>query len=711
MRTAVALVACMWFGFAANATHLIGGELFYTSLGNDEYEVTLKMYRDCDPANNVNGTGFDADVQIAAYDESGQFVTSQFFTLSSSTFIPIVLNNPCQTPPEGTCVEEGSYTGTFFLPAGAGAYTLSYQRCCRPPMVTNLDNSPLQGLTCTVEIPDASVTGENSSPRFSAFPPISLCIGQPLAFSSGATDPEGDQLEYDFFAPYVGGDDLGNIIPNPPAPPPFTSVVWATGYSVNNMIDAAPPLEIDPLTGFVTLTPTLQGFFTVGVRVKEFRNGVQLSEVVRDFRFDVVPCVQTVLSSIADQGASTLCSGLTIQFENNSQNSTSYHWDFGVPGTNTDTSAEAEPSFTFPEAGTYNVTLIANPGWICADTNVSSFSLSPPVTVSFVSPPITCFDEQPITLSAVGSFTNAASVVWDLGTGSAADVDQHVTHPSFPTNGTHSVHVTATENGCTDDFTGDVIIYPRPVPLFSADTAGCIPLLTQFTNSSSAWTAMSNSWDFGDGGSSTDVQPIHTYTTEGFHTVSLTISTDSGCIASETLVLQNLVQVWPQPIASFVVNPPVADLLHPIVHVQDISSSAYHWDFTVEGQHYDTTSFDHNFNDAGWYTITLVAVSGLGCMDSTSRPVFVGDHFFFAPTAFTPDGDGLNEVWLPRVKGARKYQLDVFDRWGQSVFSTTDPDQGWDAKDYPIGLYSYKAWISEWGPLEKEYNGSIMLVR
>ena len=68
-------------------------------------------------------------------------------------------------------------------------------------------------------------------------------------------------------------------------------------------------------------------------------------------------------------------------------------------------------------------------------------------------------------------------------------------------------------------------------------------------------------------------------------------------------------------------------------------------------------------------------------------------------------------MWLPRVKGARKYQLDVFDRWGQSVFSTTDPGQGWDAKDHPIGLYSYKAWISEWGPLEKEYSGSIMLVR
>ena len=104
------------------------------------------------------------------------------------------------------------------------------------------------------------------------------------------------------------------------------------------MIDAAPPLTIDPSTGFVTLTPTLIGSFCVGVRVKEFRNGVQLSEVIRDFRFDVVPCVQTVVSSIADQDAATLCTGLSMDFENNSTNADDYHWDFGVPGTDADTS-------------------------------------------------------------------------------------------------------------------------------------------------------------------------------------------------------------------------------------------------------------------------------------------------------------------------------------------------------------------------------------
>src|SRR5690606_41939667 len=107
----------------------------------------------------------------------------------------------------------------------------------------------------------------------------------------------------------------------------------------------------------------------------------------------------------------------------------------------------------------------------------------------------------------------------------------------------------------------------------------------------------------------------------------------------------------------------------------------------------------------------LTVTSGLGCTDTTSVRVFIGDHLFFAPTAFSPNADGHNEIWKPSVTGARQYQLDIFDRWGHVVFSTTDPAQGWDGKDAVPGVYGYKAWLTEWGPLEQEYNGSFVLIR
>jgi gliding motility-associated-like protein len=151
--------------------------------------------------------------------------------------------------------------------------------------------------------------------------------------------------------------------------------------------------------------------------------------------------------------------------------------------------------------------------------------------------------------------------------------------------------------------------------------------------------------------------------------------------------------------------------MQPVIEVNDLSSGTYQWDFELDGLHFDTTYFSYTFDEAGWHTITLIATSGLGCSDTTSLPVFVGGHFFYAPNAFSPDGDGVNEVWRPSVRGARIYRLELFDRWGQVRFSTTDPAEGWDGAGLPAGIYAYKAWLSEWGPLEYEYNGSVMLVR
>ena len=717
MRSATATLLYLLFACTTQATHLIGGELFYTHISGDDYEVTLKMYRDCGPG-NTNQTGFDATAVIAAYDANDALFSSWSFALSTSDPVPIVWNNPCLTPPNTICVEEGIYTGTVTLPAGTGGYTLSFQRCCRSPVVSNLFDPASQGLTCAVTVPDTDISGDNSSPSFNSYPPIALCAEQPMAFTHAATDPDGDVLVYDLCAPLNGGSQF-DPQPNPPGGPPFFPVSWGSGYSVANMIDASPPLAIDANTGEVTLTPTLLGSFAVGVRVKEFRNGTQLSEVIRDFRFDVVPCAAAVTSSVTPQQTlvdngqphTGVCDGLTVDMQNESSGADSFHWDFGVNGTSSDTSAEIEPSFTYPTAGSYTVTLVANPGWPCADTGTTVFNVAPPVTVEFARPAITCLDEQPLTLVATGSFSSGATVTWAFGNGSAPDAGQHTTHPTFPDPGTFAVDVTATEFGCTGTFTDSVTLHPRPQPLFFVETASCAPLDAQFENNSLAWTPMTYLWSFGDASTSTDEQPMHTYTAQGFYTVSLSVSTDSGCIATETLTRPDLIQVWPQPTARFAVDPPVTDLMHPTVQVDDISTSAYQWDFNVAGHHFDTTSFSYTFNDAGWYDITLIAVSGLGCADTVSRTVFVGDHFFFAPSAFSPDGDGLNEIWQPQVKGARLYRLDVFDRWGTNVFSTTDPKQGWAAKDYPIGTYAFKAWISEWGPLEKEYNGSITLIR
>lgn len=334
-----------------------------------------------------------------------------------------------------------------------------------------------------------------------------------------------------------------------------------------------------------------------------------------------------------------------------------------------------------------------------------------PIQVQFTAPPVLCPTQLPVPLSAFGNFNASANVQWDFGTGVSPNSNIASTTVGFSTLGSHAVSVTATEMGCSGSFTDSIRVFPLPVPLFTVDTNGCVPFQPVFTNSSTAWTPLAFNWQLGDGSQSSDSIPEHLYTAAGSYGVSLTVSTDSGCIASRTLSLPNLVKVWPQPVASATALPSVTTVLYPEVTIADHSTDAEHVDFLVEGQHYDSTRFTHTFSDAGWYTVLLTATSGMGCTDTASVRIFIGDHLFFAPTAFTPNSDDMNEVWKPSVKGARQYQLDIFDRWGHVVFSTTDPDKGWDGRNGLPGMYSYRAWLTEYGPLEKEYSGSFVLIR
>ena len=117
----------------------------------------------------------------------------------------------------------------------------------------------------------------------------------------------------------------------------------------------------------------------MGICVEEFRDGISLGKVVRDFQFNVTLCDPNIVASVTPQQPEQLCIGETIQFVNESINGEDFLWDFGIDGTDTDVSTELEPQFTYPEVGTYEVTLIANPDWPCADTSTQIFDVFMPL--------------------------------------------------------------------------------------------------------------------------------------------------------------------------------------------------------------------------------------------------------------------------------------------------------------------------------------------
>lgn len=688
------------------ATHIIGGELYYEHIGGDDYQVTLKLYRDC--AAGIT-TPFDLTAEIGVFDLGGTHLFSSNFNFPGSVPVPVIVANPCLTVPPVVCVEVADYTGVITLPSGTGGYRLAYQRCCRSANVANLDQPDTQGLTCTVTVPDASVTGANSSPHFTFEPSVAMCVNDAVVFDHSAVDPDGDLLTYELIDPFQGADQF-NPMPSPPAPPPYQPVVWLPPYSAAYPMDAAPAMAIDAATGSLTGTPTMLGLFVVGVVVREFRAGVQLSEVRRDLRVGVVPCTVNVTAAIQPQ--QSLCTGLTIDFVNNSSGSSLFHWDFGDASITTDTSSAASPTYAYADTGTYTVTLIANPGWPCADTTTEVFEVHLPLDPVFIPPPITCFDRQPVEVTATGNFTAAASVEWDLGAlGTLPIVTGNPGVLSFTQPGTHNVVVTVEEFGCTQGYLDTVTIHPNPVALFSGDTAGCVPLDVQFTDLSSAWTPMTWKWAFGDAGASTLQHPQHLYMSDGLFDVALTVTTTSGCIDTVTRYEPGFIEGWRQPVAGFLVSPPTVNIIEPEVLITDHSTDAVQWSYWVLGEVFTDPTFTYTFPDAGEFIITQVVSTSALCMDTATRVVIVRDHLFHAPNAFTPDGDGVNEFFMPAVKGAREYQLLIFDRWGRVIFETTSQEEGWSGEGSPPEVYAFEARIVTFGGARKDYFGHVTLVR
>lgn len=537
VRNLAALLLATTSALSAKATHIIGGELYYDHLGGGLYNVTLKLYRDC-----ASAVGFDAQAAIGVFDGVNfSLVQVQQLSFPGATTVPVELETPCLTLPPDVCVETTSYTGFFNLPLTVNGYILAYQRCCRTNIIENLSNPGDVGLTVTTRIPGSGLP-VNSSPRFNELPPVALCLDAPLAFDHSASDPDGDSLVYSMITPYNGGTPLAPQ-PNPPAPPPYAPVPWDAGYSEAYQIDSDPAISIDPVTGLLTLTPTLQGVFNVGVRVQEYRNGELLGETRRDFLFKVVACNATVVSAIQQQ--TEFCQSLGVQFQNNSFGATEFLWDFGDPGIDFDTSTEANPYWSYSQPGTYPVTLIANPGTTCADTSVVLYQVYLAPSPVIIPPPPFC-GNAPVTLVAEGDFSPGASILWQLGSGSTPQVStDSIVTVQFAGPGTHEVTLIVAQNGCTGFYTDVAVNHPQPEASFDADPSPPQPIGTPvlFTDTSDPNGGEIATWTWTMQGS-VFAPSAPTAAWEGGwpaqYEVSLTVTTADGCSAVASMVYEIL---------------------------------------------------------------------------------------------------------------------------------------------------------------------------
>jgi gliding motility-associated-like protein len=465
------------------ATHIVGGELNYQYLGNNQYKVVLNLYKDC----GTSIVPFDNPASIYVYDGNNQIIDTLFAPIVARDTLSAAFDDSCLVVPEGVCVDFAQYEIIVSLPASTLGYTLAYIRCCRNSTILNavgIDEfgnevpPDLIGATYAAKIPGTAVVASNSNPEFKEFPPIIICSGGVIDVDQSATDADGDQLVYSLCTPLLGGS-LQRVFGDPTEErPPFREITWVEPYGLENILGGAVPLQINAVTGQLTgVAPEMVGQFVVGVCVEEFRNGVLLSTKKRDFQFNLVECVNLFVADFDIEGEANvelveeeesgtviqflrICDDdLQVQFTSLATGSDSIYWDFGDGSA---LSAEANPLHIFPDTGRYSVMLIAQPENICADTFVLILDLQyQQVAARFAYDEPQCYHPDlglqfyDWSLDSIG----IANWQWNFGNGSEA-TQQNPT-AFYPIPGFYEVNLAVqSQNGCRDDIGAIIQIIP-----------------------------------------------------------------------------------------------------------------------------------------------------------------------------------------------------------------------------------------------------------
>lgn len=310
----VAIFFVIFFSsYSLDARHLIGGELSYTCMGNNDYQISLEIFRDC---NCFNCANFDDPARIVVFNANGAVVQDLNLFNPQINNIPLNTDGLCLENTPDVCVEIGLYQTTINLEPVAGGYNMVYQRCCRNETIVNLSNPSDQGNTYIISVPesDSNDPCHNSSPKFNNFPPILVCANSPLIFDHSATDEDGDELVYSLCTPFQGAnpdDPQPNFIP----PPPYQPIVWDPSFSEINQLGGSPQITVDENTGELRAFPDATGQYVVGICVSEYRDGVLLSQNIRDFQFNVEECDIVVADITVDIGLEevTVCQGDSFQ--------------------------------------------------------------------------------------------------------------------------------------------------------------------------------------------------------------------------------------------------------------------------------------------------------------------------------------------------------------------------------------------------------------
>jgi gliding motility-associated-like protein len=433
---------------------------------------------------------------------------------------------------------------------------------------------------------------------------------------------------------------------------------------------------------------------------------------------------EAILPQQEDMGYfESYCQGLEVQFDNLSYGTSVYQWDFGVDGTDDDVATGFLPSYTYPAPGTYTVMLIANPGAACTDTAYSEITIYEDISAFFLAPDAQCVSTNSFDFHGEGVFpSSGATFQWDFGADAtqSSSTIQNPTGIVFSSSGIKEITYTVSYESCETSYSEEVLVAsPSTINFAVPDELRCVAYELQFSNLSQSSTEMFSLWDFGDGGSSSDLHPFHNYLHPGNYDVSLTIWTTSGCIDTLVMTRPSLIEVHPRPTAAFSIEPQERLEFNPEfeftnLSLDGISSQIYFTDGNSTTDDYKIHTYN---NQVGVLIPWQIVYNEFGCSDKAFNQLKIIPVLdVMVPNSFTPNGDALNNTFQPVLYNEQVYELQVFNRWGELIHQSKEWNAFWDGASNGViaedGVYIWRLIYTDirTGNLS-EIEGHVQLIR
>ncbi len=344
---------------------------------------------------------------------------------------------------------------------------------------------------------------------------------------------------------------------------------------------------------------------------------------------------------------------------------TFWSWSFG----DNSTTSDQHTQHTYDIPGTYNVTLISSTDSACTDTVVKRITVLQNPIANFLPSLDTCTFK--LSLRNISLF--GASYRWDFGDGIQGYTKQNPHQYLLP--GTYDVTLMVqTDSFCVDTSNLTIFLPPLPEADFTYSVPTCDSLVTFVNNSRNATSWI---WEFGDGETSSAIEPLHTYGLSGNVPVTFSAISDYGC---KTTLAKDIYFISYKEVAFT----PFEDSCSGLVSFFDVTPNAsqYLWDFG-DGESSTLKNPVHQYKKNELFQIKLTLNGESECVSRLTKPfkneIPLGE-LLYVPNTFTPNGDGMNDHFTISVyRPCSIYSLIIYNRWGQKIVESDDAvNSNWD---------------------------------